>query len=865
MYKKIINHKTFILFVLILATLTLGLLFFQNSEKYTYADYDDVYFYYKAYWYNGADCPTSATAKEGTYTSANGDNTKSSIGSISANYPKIGSTNKEYLSNGTRYKASTNTSNTGNGDYAYIRVKEDFPWYWLAGDYKVSCYSEAKPSSGFRCTYFYTYQETKTEQKSVTFPDSVTVNISSQAVDYGYYSNMTYTTKTITMGTAETAYQGGNSVALYAVFFPAKFTINFNANGGKYSDNTTSKSVKDVVFYEDYPSAPATPTRSGYTFNGWHTSSSSDTPVTLNDTCFSSTSNTTLYAHWTANTYNVTLDRNIASGTSDLTGGNYRAGTASLSVKYNSTYQSITTPIRNGYTFNGYYTAGGTKIYNASGTSSVKCTTADHHTLYANWTANTIEVTLNHQSGTSTRDEFYYKYDTNRYYSNASCTTSLSSIPIPTRTGYTFGGYYTGTNGGGTQYITASGSFTNSLFKNIYASSTLYAKWTENDYSIQYLPNGGSGSMSNSTGILYTTSFTLPTNAFYRYGYLFKGWATSAVAVDASITYYDQQTVSKLSATDNDIVKLYAVWEKTWAVDKQTPSGAGTMTNPYLISTPQHLGWMAYQTETNYLSGYFKQTANISLTGETYLPIGNSSWSFLGNYDGNNYVITNLTTTETRIKSNTGNFKYSYQGLFGYTNNATIDNVKLLSGIIKGYNYTGGIVGYAYTSTKLTNNQVGSVSIYANGNYSGGLAGYFYNASATACYSKAQMSGGGYYGGIGGYIQATTLTACAFEGTLANTYYGYQIGYAYSTASKNIFTDCFAKTTTANGFVRGSFTKDSCLYIAGTNKKYYAGNFTNWVITTTNTPLPQGLSWLATGGTKVTSVNDITALGFTQA
>ncbi|MBO5022366.1 MAG: InlB B-repeat-containing protein [Clostridia bacterium] len=804
MFKFVQKHKIFILAIVALLMLFIGSFFmFTNKETNdTKAGECTFTFTFSAYM-SGSKNGNST----GTYVGGGGDTYSGAIGSISVS--RTGS--------GGSWSGSTSTNTTTGSASCKFTSTNNNPFVWK--DWSCRATVSTSASSGF---YASSYPSTYTNGIDGTFG----------ALVWNDYSG-----------------------SFYCYFAARTYTISYNANGG----TLTGASSNTVKFYDKYKLSSAT--RTGYTFAGWYTSASGGTQVTTS-TCYNSASNKTLYAHWTANTYNVTLDRNIASGTSDLTGGNYRAGTTSLTATYDSTYPSITTPIRNGYTFDGFYTSGGTKIYNASGTSSVKCTTADHHTLYARWTANTIAITLDQQSGTGGTGAVYYKYDTNKYYSNASCTTTLSSITKPTRTGYTFGGYYTSTGGGGTQYITASGGFTNSLFKNIYASSTLYAKWTENDYSIQYLPNGGSGSMSNSTGILYTTSFTLPTNAFYRYGYLFKGWATSAVAVDASITYYDQQTVSKLSATDNDIVKLYAVWEKTWAVDKQTPSGAGTSTDPYLISTPQHLGWMAYQTETKNLSGYFKQTAHISLAGETYLPIGDSSCKFIGNYDGNNYVITNLTTTETRVKSNTGNFKYSYQGLFGYTNNATIDNVKVLSGTIKGYNYTGGIVGYSGTST-ITNCQVGSVSIYANIYSNGGIVGYGYSSTLTGCYSKAQMSGGSYHAGILGNSNGCTFTACAFEGTLANMFFGYQMVRGSSTATK--LYDCFAKTTTANGFAGGSFTKDSCLYIAGTNKKYYAGNFTNWVITTTNTPLPQGLSWLATGGTKVTSVNDITALGYTAA
>ena len=81
--------------------------------------------------------------------------------------------------------------------------------------------------------------------------------------------------------------------------------------------------------------------------------------------------------------------------------------------------------------------------------------------------------TLNNQSATSAgTTEVWYQYNTTRsvngvtcyYYSNSNLSTCLANgytISVPSRTGYTFGGYYTGTNGSGTQYINASGTFVN--------------------------------------------------------------------------------------------------------------------------------------------------------------------------------------------------------------------------------------------------------------------------------------------------------------------------------------------------------------------------------------------------------------------
>lgn len=109
-----------------------------------------------------------------------------------------------------------------------------------------------------------------------------------------------------------------------------------------------------------------------------------------------------------------------------------------------------------------------------------------------------------------------------------------SSISIPTRSGYTFGGYYTGTNGTGTQYFNASGVAVRATTQT--AGFTLYAKWTAMT-TLSVDPNGGSWN-----GSITTQSFTqsagstkllsVPT----RDGYTFEGWMLASG--DASISSF---------------------------------------------------------------------------------------------------------------------------------------------------------------------------------------------------------------------------------------------------------------------------------------------------------------------------------------
>ena len=91
---------------------------------------------------------------------------------------------------------------------------------------------------------------------------------------------------------------------------------------------------------------------------------------------------------------------------------------------------------------------------------------------------------LDDQSATTAASprQIYYYYNTEKYYTGQSGTTltgQISSITPPTRTGFTFGGYWTAVNGGGTQYI--AGATISGLYKLVPTTgteSTLYAFWT---------------------------------------------------------------------------------------------------------------------------------------------------------------------------------------------------------------------------------------------------------------------------------------------------------------------------------------------------------------------------------------------------
>jgi hypothetical protein len=99
--------------------------------------------------------------------------------------------------------------------------------------------------------------------------------------------------------------------------------------------------------------------------------------------------------------------------------------------------------------------------------------------------------------------------------------TALPSIAVPTRSGFTFGGYYTSTDGGGTQYFTASGTATRTWDLN--TSTTLYAKWTpsaSSTYTVTVNSGTGGGNFAANATV------TITANAAPS-GKVFDKWTTS--------------------------------------------------------------------------------------------------------------------------------------------------------------------------------------------------------------------------------------------------------------------------------------------------------------------------------------------------
>ncbi len=394
------------------------------------------------------------------------------------------------------------------------------------------------------------------------------------------------------------SYTANASRTLYAVWSKAvqKYTVSYNANGGSGVPASQTK-----IAGLNMTLSSTIPTRSGYTFMGWGTSSLSTVASYAAGGVYSADASITLYAVWSKNPSTYTISYN-ANGGSGAPSSQTKTENVTLTL-------SSTRPTRSGYTFMGWSTSSTASYatYSAGGSYTANAST----TLYAVWSKNTSYYTVSYNANGGTGAPASQTKTEN-------VTLTLSSTR-PTRSGYTFLGWSTSSSATSPSYYPG-GSYTAN------ASRTLYAVW-ERDvsyYTVSYYANGGSGAPASQTKVEDVT-LTLSSTSPYRSGYTFAGWATSSTASYAS--YYPGSSFS-----GNYDLNLYAVWNRnlsSYTISYNANGGTGVPasqtkiedTNLTLSSTiPSRLGYtfLGWSTSssasspTYYAGGTY--TANASAT-----------------------------------------------------------------------------------------------------------------------------------------------------------------------------------------------------------------------------------------------------------
>lgn len=290
---------------------------------------------------------------------------------------------------------------------------------------------------------------------------------------------------------------------IQVAFGEYRWYATYDLNGGQ-GDSSTQSALRGSNI-----TTHGTPTRHGYTFTHYHYSyNNSQYDVNANSALGVgdwNTANVTgptinLVAQWSPNPYTISYNSNKPSKASSSVTGS----TGQTDLVYDQTGNlayngfSIT-----GWSFVNWNTkADGSGTTYQAGQQIQNMNDGQNTTLYAQWRPNVYTLILDDQyavkSGTTLAFE-KYDYD---WYKESNAKTSLNNkVSVPSKTGQIFGGYYTGKEGNGEQWIDENGKIKIKANK-ISSEKTVYAKWTPAVYKIT-LDNQGANKGEEGTGTVW--------------------------------------------------------------------------------------------------------------------------------------------------------------------------------------------------------------------------------------------------------------------------------------------------------------------------------------------------------------------------
>ena len=276
-------------------------------------------------------------------------------------------------------------------------------------------------------------------------------------------------------------------------------------------------------------------------------------------------------------------------------------------VIYNQSIGELPIVSRDGYTFDGWYTeqVNGTKI------SDTSIITKDE-TFYAHWIPN----------------QYVVKYDANGGTVNPTSITvtndlTYGELATPTRTGYTFAGWYTQASGGT--------KITSSTKVNLTSAQTIYAHWTLNNYTVAINNNGYGTVSASSLSVPYggTKTFTIAPNAGYYLGSISctAGYTVSGFVIGAKELPTQTVTVTNNKKDANGVCTVS--FSKLWAsAEVKNLNSTGYDVYVYQLYNANGISKVSFPTWTT-LAGQDDLAAswptNTTILG-TY--IGNYTWKY---------------------------------------------------------------------------------------------------------------------------------------------------------------------------------------------------------------------------------------------
>ena len=332
-------------------------------------------------------------------------------------------------------------------------------------------------------------------------------------------------------------------------------TITFKANGGTGSDYT------QTVYYNTATTLKANSfTRSGYRFLGWNTDKDATTATKADKASVTTTTDITYYAIWKQQV-TVTFKPNGGTPNTEYT--------QNVDISTSTTLDSHSYT-KTGYDFLGFNT--NSAATTASHTSGSSYSFASNTNLFAIFQVKNYTVTLSPNGGSGSNQTVTTTY-------GSAMPTTLSgggAIVLPTRDGYTFGGY----EYNGTTYYDPEGASAHTW--DVDGNVTLTAIWTTNT------PNLAVASVDHITISSTTPSVTEGNSTTYAYGstvtlnhgnptsgYLWAGWNVYKTGEESTkVTVTNNQ----FSMPDFDVTVSANLYSdlKAWCMTFEVTDQAGT-------------------------------------------------------------------------------------------------------------------------------------------------------------------------------------------------------------------------------------------------------------------------------------------------
>ena len=437
----------------------------------------------------------------------------------------------------------------------------------------------------------------------------------------GWFNTQALANGTGTTGQLTPTLAHTQNTQYFARWTPVTYKITFNSNGGSPDLREVNTTTNGTV------TLPTNPVLSGHIFNGWFSAASGGQARPATHVY---TADATVFAQWSA-IYTITLNTGVGSShTTAQTGANGRLS-------------SLPVPVRTGFAFVGWFTSatGGTQV-------TTNTSFSGNDTIYAQWLS-VFTITFNPGTGGSV----------NPTTAVTIANTGLSELPVPSRPGFSFVGWFTAAGGG--QLVTTSSIFT--------ANTTIFAQWTVQPL-ITFNPNGTGASVSpttatvNSSGRL--TSLPVPT----RPGFEFTGWALT----QAGGTTVSESTVFSANTT------VFAQWSAITVTFNANGSGSSVNPTSAIVAANGRLTAAQYPTPTRpgyEFNGWFTTaTGGVRVTPETTFGQSVSiyaQWSqvrivtFNQNYTGapaNTTVDTGANGSLARLPANPERSGFAFNGWF---------------------------------------------------------------------------------------------------------------------------------------------------------------------------------------------------------